>query len=100
MTPGGHSAQVDGGGAKRVIGAPVRRKEDPRLLSGHGTYVDDIVLPGMLHAAFVRSSSARARILSIDADAARALPGVRAVLVAADVNHLAHEMYSTVSGPI
>src|SRR3954470_19856361 len=75
--------------ANRFIGASVKRREDPRLLTGHGTYVDDIVLPGMLHAAFVRSPVARARIVSIDTAAAKALPGVRAVLTAADLNHLA-----------
>src|SRR5436190_14537653 len=77
------------GAANRFIGASVKRREDPRLLTGHGTYVDDIVLPGMLHAAFVRSPVARARVVSIDTAAAKALPGVRAVLTAADLNGLA-----------
>src|SRR3954447_18052183 len=84
--------------ANRFIGASVKRKEDPRLLTGHGTYVDDVVLPGMLHAAFVRSPVARARIVSVDAVAARALPGVHAVYTAADLNHLTHEMWSSVYG--
>jgi carbon-monoxide dehydrogenase large subunit len=60
----------------RVIGQRVKRIEDPALLRGQGRFVDDIPLEGLLHAAFVRSPHAHARILSIDADAARALPGV------------------------
>ncbi|MCY4087648.1 MAG: hypothetical protein OXG37_12420 [Actinomycetia bacterium] len=56
-----------------------------RLLTGHARFVDDIELPGMLHAAFVRSSYAHARIRSIETAAARDLPGVRAVLALADL---------------
>ena len=52
--------------AGRFVGQRVARKEDPRLLTGHGEYVDDIQLPHMLHAAFVRSPFARARIARID----------------------------------
>src|SRR5438874_1262999 len=84
--------------ANRFIGASVKRREDPRLLTGHGTYVDDMVLPGMVHAAFARSPVARARIVSIDTTAAAALPGVRAVYAADDLNHLTHEMWSSVYG--
>jgi aerobic carbon-monoxide dehydrogenase large subunit len=73
-------------GAGRFIGASVKRREDPRLLTGHGTYVDDVVVPGMLHAAFVRSPYAKARILTIDVEAARRLPGVVAVWTADDIN--------------
>jgi aerobic carbon-monoxide dehydrogenase large subunit len=51
--------------AGRFVGARVQRREDPRLLTGHGSYVDDIRLPGMLHAAFVRSPLAHARVTSI-----------------------------------
>ena len=51
--------------AQRFIGQRVPRKEDARLLTGKGTFVDDVVLPGMLHAAFVRSPIARGRIRSI-----------------------------------
>jgi aerobic carbon-monoxide dehydrogenase large subunit len=69
-----------GNGAARFVGASVNRREDPRLLTGHGRYVDDVVLPGMLHAAFVRSPLARATISSIDLSAARAAPGVVAVM--------------------
>jgi carbon-monoxide dehydrogenase large subunit len=62
----------------------VRRVEDPRILTGRGTYVDDMHVPGMLHAAFCRSPHAHATLDSIDAADARALPGVVAVLTAAD----------------
>src|SRR2546428_13299364 len=76
---------IEGVGATRLIGKRLPRKEDPRLLTGKGTYVDDVVLPGMLHVAFVRSPMARGRILSIDTSAARELPGVHAILVAEDL---------------
>ncbi|HEV3452117.1 MAG TPA: xanthine dehydrogenase family protein molybdopterin-binding subunit [Acidimicrobiia bacterium] len=72
--------------AGRFVGQAVRRREDPRLLTGHGTFVDDVVLPGMLHAAFVRSDLPRARITGVDGRAARAFPGVHAVLTGADLN--------------
>ena len=68
----------------RFIGQRVARKEDARLLTGYGTFIDDVRLPGMLHAAFVRSTVARGKIVSVDLEAARALPGVRAVFVAGD----------------
>jgi carbon-monoxide dehydrogenase large subunit len=71
-------------GAK-YFGASVKRKEDPRYLRGEGRYVDDIKLPGMLHAAFVRSPYAHARITGIRADAARRLPGVAHVFTFADL---------------
>lgn len=70
--------------AGRFIGQKVVRKEDARLVTGHGTYVDDVVLPGMLHAHFLRSDFAHARILSIDVSAALELDGVVAVLTGAD----------------
>src|SRR3954467_7848795 len=68
----------------RYFGQAVPRVEDPRLLTGKGRYVDDINLPGMLHAAFVRSSYAHANILGIDRLAATALPGVRGIFTLAD----------------
>jgi len=71
-------------GAK-LFGASVRRKEDPRFLRGEGRYVDDIKLPGMLHAAFVRSPHGHARILSVKTDAARRLAGVAHVFAFADL---------------
>src|SRR3990172_9882758 len=67
------------------FGASVRRKEDPAFLRGGGRYIDDIKLPDMLHAAFVRSPHAHARIGSIVKGAALAVPGVHAVLVFADL---------------
>ena len=62
------------------MGARLERKEDLRLITGRGKYVADIVLPGMLHAVFVRSDYAHARIKSIDISEAAALPGVVAVI--------------------
>jgi carbon-monoxide dehydrogenase large subunit len=67
----------DGAG---VLGSSVPRKEDFRLLTGRGRYVSDLVLPGMLHAAFVRSPYAHATITGVSTAAALALPGVAAVL--------------------
>ena len=64
---------------------PLRRKEDARFIRGLGTYVDDIALPGMLHGAILRSPLAHARIISVDASAARAHPAVVAVLTGADL---------------
>jgi carbon-monoxide dehydrogenase large subunit len=61
------------------------RREDPRLLTGGGRYVDDIQLPGMLHLAFVRSGVPHGRIRAVDLEAARALDGVELALVAADL---------------
>ena len=69
----------------RHIGHPVTRNEDPRLLSGRALFVDDVELPGLLHAAFLRSPHAHARILSIDTAAALARPGVVAVYTAEDL---------------
>ena len=66
-------------------GQSVRRFEDARLVSGQGSYVDDIKIPGMLHAAFLRSPHAHARIRSVDAAAALRMPGVEAVLTGDDI---------------
>ncbi len=71
--------------AGRFIGQKVVRKEDARLTTGHGTYVDDVTVPGMLHAHFVRSDYARARIRSVDISAALEHDGVVAVLTADDL---------------
>jgi aerobic carbon-monoxide dehydrogenase large subunit len=79
--------------AERYTGASIKRSEDPRILTGSGRYVDDIKLPGMLHAAFVRSPLAHARVLSVDVSAARELPGVVAVYTGAEVEAM------TVPGP-
>ena len=67
------------------IGAPVRRKEDKRFITGHGRYVDDINRPGQAHACFVRSPHAHATIKGIDASAALKMPGVVAIFTGDDV---------------
>lgn len=74
--------------ATRWFGAPVQRNEDPRLLRGQGTFVDDIDLPEQLHAAVLRSPYARASIKHIDVAAATHLPGVHLVLTAADIKEV------------
>ena len=71
-------------GAK-YFGASVPRREDPRLLRGEGRYVDDLKLPGLLHAAFVRSPHAHARITGLRTEAAAGRPGVVRVLTFADL---------------
>jgi CO/xanthine dehydrogenase Mo-binding subunit len=69
----------------RVLGKPLRRNEDPRLLTGRALFTDDVHLAGMLHAAFLRSPYAHARILRVDAGRARTRPGVVAVYTALDL---------------
>jgi carbon-monoxide dehydrogenase large subunit len=69
----------------RYFGEPVRRREDPRLLTGRGTYVDDVRPPLLLHAAVLRSPHARARIRRLDVSRAAAMPGVALVLTHADL---------------
>ncbi len=69
----------------RLVGQRVKRREDPRLIRGQATYVDDIKLNGMLHAAFKRGDMAHGRIISIDTSAAEAMPGVECVLTGADM---------------
>jgi carbon-monoxide dehydrogenase large subunit len=71
-----------------MIGARIQRREDPRLITGHGRYVDDIRLPLMAHMAVVRSPHPHARIRSIDLSAARAAPGVVAAYSAEDFRPL------------
>jgi carbon-monoxide dehydrogenase large subunit len=71
-----------------LVGKRIRRREDPRLITGTATYVDDIKMPGMHHACIVRSPHAAARIKNISADAAKQRPGVAAVFTGADVKHL------------
>jgi carbon-monoxide dehydrogenase large subunit len=66
--------------ATRYVGSPQKRLDDPRLLTGRGKYVDDLALPRMAHVAVVRSLHAHARITSLDLEAARAAPGVVAVM--------------------
>ncbi|MFL1462012.1 xanthine dehydrogenase family protein molybdopterin-binding subunit [Roseococcus sp. DSY-14] len=68
-----------------LLGQSLRRREDARFLRGQGRYVDDHAPPGALHAVFLRSPHAHARIAALDAAAARAMPGVRLVLTGAEV---------------
>jgi carbon-monoxide dehydrogenase large subunit len=70
---------------EQLVGTPVKRVEDRRLITGKGRYLDDIVMPGMVHMAIVRSPYAHANIKSVDTSAARSMPGVVDVLVGADV---------------
>ena len=70
---------------ERLMGKAIRRREDPRFITGRGTYTDDVKLPGTQHAAFVRSSLAHARIRGIDTSRAKAHPGVRGVFTGKDL---------------
>src|SRR5215475_3892597 len=70
------------------VGASLKRPDDPRLLTGRGRYVDDITLPRMAHAAFVRSVHAHARVVRLDLERARTAPGVVGVLAGADAAKL------------
>src|SRR5271154_7585544 len=72
-------------GANRYIGSPVERVEDLRFLRGRGEFVGDLHREGMLHAAILRSPIAHGRIRGLDAAAALAIPGVRAVITAAEI---------------
>src|SRR4029453_15451204 len=72
----------------RLMGAEVRRKEDPRLITGTSSYVGDLALPGMHYVAFVRSPHAHARIKKIDAAAALRRPGVFKVVTGHDIRKL------------
>ena len=70
---------------KKYVGQRMTRTEDPRLLTGQALFVDDVEIPGMLYAAFLRSDYAHALIRSIDVSAARSRPGVVAVYTAEDL---------------
>ena len=77
------------GAADRPIGyGRIQRKEDPRFVRGKGRYLDDVVLPGMLHGAILRSPLAHARIVSIDTTEALAHPKVLAVITGKDLEGL------------
>jgi aerobic carbon-monoxide dehydrogenase large subunit len=71
--------------AERYVGQGVPRKEDPELITGEARYIDDLVLPGMLWFALVRSPYAHARVGSIDVSAAKEMPGVEAVFTGAEL---------------
>src|SRR5258708_38380154 len=72
-------------GVSALLGSPIKRREDPRVITGQATYVDDIKLSGMLHMAVLRSPYGHAHIKRINTDAARKYPGVVAVYTAADI---------------
>ena len=78
--------------AARFTGQSVKRVEDDRILRGRGRYVDDIRLPGMVHAVFLRSTIAHGRLLSVDIEQARSLPGVVAVVTGAELAELTNPM--------
>src|SRR3954453_16327490 len=90
---------LDASKAGRFVGQSVRRREDPRLLTGRGRYVDDVTMPRMLHAHFVRSPAARGTLSGLDVAADRALPGVHAFLTAAEINPQAKAMWNSMLGP-
>jgi carbon-monoxide dehydrogenase large subunit len=82
------------------LGCKRKRVEDLRFVQGKGSYVDDVKLPGMIYGDFVRSPYAHARIKSIDASKAKALPGVLAVLTAADLKPLSLHYMPTLAGDV
>lgn len=87
MTESNRSARVlDDKGRLKKVGNRIKRTEDPRLLTGHGKFVDDKHLEHMLHVALRRSDQSHARIVSIDAESARTMPGVVAVITAQDLS--------------
>src|SRR6195952_5954281 len=84
-----HAENPSATATDRPIGyGRMQRKEDPRFIRGKGRYVDDIVLPGMLHGAILRSPVAHARIISIDTTEALAHPKVHAVITGKDLEAL------------
>jgi len=83
----------------KLVGARVKRREDPNLIRGGGEYVDDVQLPGMLHAAFLRSPHAHARITRIDTAAARKLAGVVAVFTGAELKDQIGTLPTTADNP-
>ena len=86
---------------QRHIGRPMQRLEDPAILTGRGRYGDDVaVKPGTLHAAILRSPHAHADILSIDAEAASKLTGVRAVLTRDDLRPWSRPFVVGVKSPM
>src|SRR5262249_56423459 len=82
------------------IGKDVPRLEDPKLLAGRATYVDDVRLPGMLEAAVLRSPIAHARIVRIDISRARSLPGVFAVITGDDARDLSNPVPAFCAEPV
>jgi aerobic carbon-monoxide dehydrogenase large subunit len=76
------------GDREPYVGRPVKRTEDPKLITGRGQYVDDITLPGLAHLAFLRSPHAHARVAALRTDAARSAPGVIKIATAGDLGPL------------
>jgi carbon-monoxide dehydrogenase large subunit len=76
------------GDREPYVGRPLKRTEDPKLITGRGQYVDDITLPGLGHLAFLRSPHAHARVIALRTDAARRAPGVIRVATADDLGPL------------
>src|SRR5205814_4448931 len=83
---------------ERLFGKAIKRREDPRFITGRGQYVDDVKLPGMLYAAFLRSPHAHARIKRIDTSKAKVLPGVKAVVTQADLAGKVGKLVDAVHG--
>ena len=83
---------------RKYMGAPVKRREDPRLITGSSVYVDDLQLTGMVHVAFVRSIYAHANIKGIDASEATSMPGVVAIMTSADLENVLPSKYAAVGG--
>src|SRR5262249_61076514 len=83
-SPENHTGRLVSG-APRLTGQRIKRVEDPRLLTGQGAFLDDLRLPGLLHAAFARSLHAHALIRSVDLARARSSPGVAAALSGRDL---------------
>ena len=73
---------------EKLVGKPLKRREDPRLITGAGNFLDDVKLPGMTHAAVLRSPSAHARIRGIDTSAAMGMPGVLGIFTGEDTKDL------------
>ena len=76
----------------KLVGTRVKRREDPRLIQGRATYVDDVKLPGLQHVAFKRSDIAHGKIVSIDTTAAEKMDGVEAVFTGGQMAELLKPM--------
>ena len=76
----------------RIFGSGIRRREDPRLITGQATYTDDVKLVGMAYAAILRSPHPHAQIRSVDGSAAESMPGVVAVYTGADTDGVLNPM--------
>src|SRR5262245_20738178 len=101
MRTGGRTNPAMSTGPATWCGQSVERVEDAALLTGRGRYFDDLgERPGTLHAAILRSPHAHARIIRIDADAARTAPGVAAVVTGAEVTKFARSLAAAVKTPI